>query len=191
MALHAWSNAEPGSWVLIHGAAGGMGSVLTQLAHAHGCEVLVTCRNPEEIAFCRSNGADHCIDLTHGDYVEGVLDLTGGKGVRVVFNGVGGHTINKDPAIIEPFGELHLYGYVAGKPDLHPFEIKHCLSVKTFSANDFFPTPAFAAATRAMYDWFATGKALDVARIFPLEEAAAAHHLLDDGGVIGKIALKP
>jgi NADPH2:quinone reductase len=163
---------------------------LTQLAHAHGCKVIATCRNADEIAFCRANGADHCVDINE-DYVAAVLAQTGGRGVKVVFNGVGGHTINKDPALIEPFGELHLYGYVAGKPDLHPFEIKHCLAIKTFSANDFFPTPAFAAATAAMFDWFASGKALDVNRVFPLEEAAAAHKLLDEGRVIGKIALRP
>jgi NADPH2:quinone reductase len=191
MALHAWSSAGPDSRVLIHGASGGMGSVLTQLAHAHGCEVIVTCRNPEEVAFCRSNGADHIIDIDEGDYVAAVMAVTGGRGVKVVFNGIGGHTINKDPAIIEPFGELHLYGYVAGKSDLHPFEINRCLSLKTFSASDFFPTPAFATATKALYDRLASKEALDVTYVFPLEEAAKAHRLLDEGRVIGKIALKP
>lgn len=190
-ALHGWSQAKAGSRVLIHGASGGMGSVLTQLAKAHGCEVIATLRSEQEAAYCRANGAAHCINVRERDYVSDVLEITGGRGVDIVFNGVGGPTVNQDPKIVVPFGEIHLYGYVAGKPDLHPFDIKHSIAIKTFSANDFFATAHFANATAAMHDWFSCGPVLDIGKVFALEDAATAHHWLEEGRVLGKIALQP
>jgi len=190
LALRAWSKAKAGSSVLIHGASGGMGSVLTQLAHALGCRVLVTCRSDQEAQFCRGNGADHVVRLDEGPYPEAVRSIVPG-GVEIIFNGVGGPTVNLDPKAIAPFGEIHLYGYVAGKPDLRLFEISHCVAIKTFSADDFLPLPSFRAATEAMYEWFRTGPLLDVGQVFPLAEAALAHRRLDEGRVIGKLALKP
>jgi NADPH:quinone reductase len=190
LALHSWSKARPGSTVLIHGASGGMGSVLTQLADALGCLVLVTCRSDDEARFCLRNGADHALRLDKGPYPEAVKAIVPG-GVDVIFNGVGGPTVNLDPHAIAPFGEIHLYGYVAGKPDLKVFDIEHCVALKTFSADDFFRLESFAGATRAMYAWFQSGRLLDVGRILPLEEAPLAHRLLDEGRVVGKLALRP
>ena len=189
--VHGWTQLRRGARVLIHGAAGGMGSMLTQLAHKQSCEIFATCRTAEEAAFCRANGAAHCIDTTAADYVEAVAGLTKGEGVNVSFNGVGGDTVDRDPLVVAPFGEIHLYGYVAGKSAYHPFSVRKSIALKTFSADDFFATPHFAAATRAMHDWFATGPLLEVTKVFPLEEAAVAHRWLDEGRVIGKIALAP
>ncbi|MGH6993824.1 MAG: quinone oxidoreductase family protein [Caulobacteraceae bacterium] len=189
LAFHAWSKATRGDWVLVHGGAGGMGSMLIGVAATEGCQVIASCRNVEERRFCAEAGATSCVSA--GSYVEEVKALTNGRGVEVLFNGVGGPTIASDPAVIAPFGELHLYGYAAGKPNVKVFEIKHCLSLKTFSANDFFGTPDFATATTAMFDHLRSGRALDATTIFALEEAAKAHHLLDEGRVIGKIALRP
>ena len=145
--VHAWARMAAGASVLIHGASGGMGSVLTQLARRLGCRIFATCRRAEEAAFCQANGADHCIDTTTADYVEAVSSLTGGEGVDVSFNGVGGETVDRDPLVVKPFGEIHLYGYVAGKLPYHPFDVRKSIALKTFSADDFFATPHFAAAT--------------------------------------------
>ena len=89
--------------------------MLVQLAHAHGCPVIATCRKPAEAAFVMQLGADHVIDLGNSDYVARVREITNGIGVTKVFNGVGGDTLNTDFDVLAPFGELQAYGYVAGK----------------------------------------------------------------------------
>jgi len=188
--FHGSSRVAKGETIVIQGASGGMGSMIAQLAHAQGCTIIGTCRRPVEEEFCRRIGIDHVINVTHTDYVAAVRDLTDGKGVRVVFNGVGGDTIQRDAEIVQPFGEIQAYGYVAGKKPLDLFGVKHCIAFKTFSADDFFPTPMFPAATAAMHDWLKAGPLLAADPVLPLEQAVEAMRLLDAGNVIGKVALK-
>ena len=155
--FHGSSKVPPGATVLVHGAAGGMGSMVIQLARAQGCPVIATCRRPVEAAFLETLGAEHVIDVTTTDYVARVKEITGGRGVPFVFNGVGGATINSDVDALAPFGEIQAYGYVAGKKPFEVFRVGKTLALKTFGADDFFPTPMFPAATEAMHAWFRSG----------------------------------
>lgn len=187
--FHGSSQVPQGETILIQGASGGMGSMVAQLAHAHGCTIIGTCRRQQEEAFCRSLGIDHVINVTQMDYVEAVRDITNGIGVRFSFNGVGGDTIASDAQVMAPFGEIQAYGYVAGKKPIDMFAIKHCVAIKTFSADDFFSTPMFPAATAAMHEWFRTGHLLTIDPILPMAQVVEANRLLDAGDVIGKVAL--
>ncbi|MDR3513370.1 MAG: zinc-binding dehydrogenase [Caulobacteraceae bacterium] len=189
--FHGSSNVPPGAAVLVQGASGGMGSMMTQLAHAQGSPVIATCRRTVEEDFLRSLGADHIINVTHTDYVAKVMEITDGKGVGYVFNGVGGDTLNTDVDVLAPFGELQAYGYVAGKTLFDVFRVAKCIALKTFSADDFFSTPMFPAATAAMQAWFASGPMIEAGAILPLDEVVEANRMLDRGDVLGKIALKP
>ena len=189
--VHAWAKVPRGARVLVHGASGGMGSMVIQLARALDCTVIALVRSREEAGYCRRIGANHVIDITRSKYEDAVRDITEGKGVEFSFNGVGGETINRDPAIMAPFGEIHAYGYVAGKIDFHPFAVSKSLALKTFAADDYFSTSAFSAATAAMYEWFRTGPLLDVSEVFSFDDVAGAHRRLEEGRVLGKIALRP
>ncbi len=189
--VHAYSPAARAKRVIIHGASGGMGSMVTQVAHALGCEIFALCRNPAEAEFCRLNGADHCIDTTQVDYVAEVQRLTGGAGAHISYNGVGGKTLDTDPHALAPFGELILYGYVAGKTMFNPFGFSKSLTFKTFSADDFVGAAPFAAATVAMNEWFMTKPLTSASRIFDLADAPAAHRWIEEGRALGKIALRP
>lgn len=189
--FHGSSKVPRGSTILVQGASGGMGSMVTQLAKAHDCVVIGTCRRQAEAEYLRSLGADHVINVSTEDYVAEVLEITGGAGVPYVFNGVGGDTLNSDVAVLSPFGELQAYGYVAGKTPFDVFRVAKCIALKTFSADDFFKTPMFPQATQAMHEWFASGSANQAAMVLPLEEVAEANRLLDRGDVLGKIALQP
>ena len=71
------------------------------------------------------------------------------------------------------------------------FRVKHSIAVKTFSADDFFATPTFPAATAAMHEWFRSGPLLEASVVLPLEEVVEANRLLERGEVLGKIALRP
>jgi NADPH2:quinone reductase len=188
--FHGSSKVPPRTTVLVQGASGGMGSMITQLAKAHDCTVIATCRRPVEEAFLADIGADHIINVTDTDYEAKVMEITNGAGVPYVFNGVGGHTLQSDAKVMAPFGELQAYGYVAGKIPFDLFKVSHCIAIKTFSADDFFRTPMFPAATAAMFEWFRTGPMIDAGAILPLEEIAEANRLLDRGDILGKIVIK-
>lgn len=189
--FHGSSRVPPGATVLIHGASGGMGTMLVQLAKAHGCTAIGTCRRSTEAQFLAELGADHVINVTDTDYVATVREITNGKGIPFVFNGVGGSTINTDIDIMSPFGELHAYGYVAGKGSFDVFRVPKTIALKTFAADDFFNTPMFPAATEAMHGWFQSGRLLQPGLVLPLTEIAEAMRRLDRGDVPGKIVLQP
>lgn len=189
--FHGSSKVLIGAEVLVQGASGGVGSMVTQLAHAHGCPVIATCRRSVEEEFLRGLGADHIINVTETDYVARVKEITGGRGVGFIFNGVGGDTLNSDVDVVAPFGEIQAYGYVAGKKPFDVFRVARCIALKTFAADDFFSTPMFPAATAAMYDWFKSGPMIEASVILPLDEVAEANRLMERGDVLGKIALKP
>jgi NADPH2:quinone reductase len=178
------------SKVVVHGASGGMGSMSLQLARAIGCESIALVRTDAEAKFCRRIGASHVVVATQTDYVEEVRRLTNGAGATHSFNGVGGDTINRDPRMLAPFGELHCYGYVAGKQPLDIFATDRTLAIKTFNADNFLGTADFAAATAAMHRWFASGPLLDAGEVFPLARAADAHRAIEAGNVLGKIVLQ-
>lgn len=188
--FHGSSRVPAGATVLVQGASGGMGSMVVQLAHAHGCPVIATCRRPEEEAFLTSLGAEHVINVTHTDYLTKVKDITAGHGVGFVFNGVGGDTLNSDVEVLAPFGELQAYGYVAGKKPFDVFRVSKCIALKTFAADDFFKTPMFPAATAAMHEWFRSGPMIEAGLVLPLEDVVEANRRLDRGDLLGKIALQ-
>ncbi len=74
--FHGSSKTPAGETIFVQGASGGMGSMITQLAHAHGCPVIATCRRSAEVEFLKMLGADHVINVSEEDYVPRVLDLT-------------------------------------------------------------------------------------------------------------------
>ncbi|WDD92292.1 zinc-binding dehydrogenase [Burkholderia sp. FERM BP-3421] len=191
LVLHAVVNVRRGDAVAVHGAAGGMGAMVTQLAKAAGCEVIALCRGSEEVAFCRAIGAARAFDTSSTDYVDAVLDATGGEGVRYSFNGVGGPTVNRDPLIVSRFGEIVLYGYVAGKAAFDPFALGKTYGLKLFSATDYLKTPRFAEATEAMHAWMAEQPLLSISETWPFEQAPDAHRRIEAGTFLCKLGLTP
>jgi NADPH2:quinone reductase len=94
-----------GERILIHGGAGGVGHVAIQLAKAMGAQVFTTVRE-ENFEFARSLGADVVIDYTKEDYVDAVMRETGGRGVDVVFDTIGGDTLSRSPDALAQLGRV-------------------------------------------------------------------------------------
>nr|WP_294167510.1 zinc-dependent alcohol dehydrogenase family protein [uncultured Sphingomonas sp.] len=94
-----------GETILIHGGAGGVGTIAVQVAKAIGARVITTAKARDH-DFVRSLGADEAIDFAAEDYVEAVARLTGGEGVNVVFDTIGGDTLTRSPLTLAAFGRV-------------------------------------------------------------------------------------
>ncbi|WP_245513401.1 zinc-dependent alcohol dehydrogenase family protein [Enterovirga rhinocerotis] len=94
-----------GETILIHGGAGGVGTIAMQIAKAIGARVITTARARDH-EFVRSLGADEAIDFTTEDYVEAVARLTDGEGVNVVFDTIGGDALTRSPLALAAFGRV-------------------------------------------------------------------------------------
>lgn len=104
-ALVSRARLQPAETVLIHGGAGGVGSMAIQIAKAMGARVLTTCR-ADQGDFVRSLGADEAIDYQGADYVEQVRALTESRGVNVVLDTIGGNTLERSPHVLADAGRV-------------------------------------------------------------------------------------
>lgn len=104
-ALVSRAKLQPAESVLIHGGAGGVGSIAIQLAKSMGATVYTTCRGSDR-EFVRQLGADHSIDFTSQNYTDEIARLTGGKGVNVVLDTIGGLTLSQSPHVLSDAGRV-------------------------------------------------------------------------------------
>ena len=103
------TNLFKGNRVLIHAAAGGVGTAITQLAKLKGCEVIGLTSKEEKIAYLTDNGIDYSINISKGDYIDQIQKISENK-MDVIFNSVGGKTYKKDMGILDKGGKMLLYG---------------------------------------------------------------------------------
>jgi len=104
-ALVTRAKLSPAESVLIHGGAGGVGSIAIQLAKAMGATVYTTARG-SDLEFVRQLGADHAIDFSSQNYTDEIASLTVGKGVNVVLDTIGGMTLSQSPHVLSDGGRV-------------------------------------------------------------------------------------
>ena len=104
-----------GDWVLVHAAAGGVGLLLTQIAKSRGGRVIATTSTDEKAELARGAGADEVIG--YDGFAERVREITGGEGVKAVYDGVGKTTFDEGLTALAPTGRMILYGAASGQPD--------------------------------------------------------------------------
>jgi NADPH:quinone reductase len=114
LALHDRANVRAGESVLIHAAAGGVGSAAVQLAVLAGARVIATAGSAEKVELCRSLGADVAINYRDHDFVDAVLDATDGRGVDVAFDSVGGEVTTRTFRCMAFNGRHLLVGFASG-----------------------------------------------------------------------------
>ncbi len=181
-ALFTSAGLSLGDTVLIHGAAGGVGTYAVQLAKAAGAYVFATCGG-YDADLVRSLGADTVIDYKNEDFVETVNRVTNGEGVDVVFDAAGGQ-LAKSIAVVKMDGQLVTVTGAGG--DLSPAMRKNA-TVRFVHLED---AKQKLDKMRALFE---RGQVKSVVgKTFPLEDVAAAHKLLEQGGdaVHGKIVVK-
>ena len=114
LALRIRGRVAPGDVVLVHAAAGGVGSAAVQLAKAFGATVIGTAGTDEKVDFCRSFGADYGVNYRSGDFVAFVDDVTNGRGVDVAFDTVGGAVTTETFRAMAFNGRHLIIGFASG-----------------------------------------------------------------------------
>lgn len=188
-----------GQDVLVHAGAGGVGLLLTQLAAARGARVITTVGTAEKEALSRAAGASEVIRYTELDDLTTELpalvrDLTGGRGVHTVFDGVGATTFEASLASLRPRGGLALFGASSGPvPPFDPQRLNAAGSLFLTRPTLGHYTATRDELTRRADELFAAVAAgtLDVrvGATYPLAEAAEAHRALEGRATTGKVLL--
>jgi NADPH2:quinone reductase len=185
---------EPGDTILMHAAAGGVGQIACQWAKHLGATVIGTVGSDEKVALARANGCDHVIVYTRENFVERVHEITGRRGVRVVYDGVGKDTFAGSLDCLQPRGLLVMFGQSSGVVppfDFGVLSVKGSLYVTRPTLGTYAATPE--ALRRMAGDLFAVVRSGAV-RILPpqqfsLREAGAAHAALEARATTGSIVL--
>jgi NADPH:quinone reductase len=186
----------PDDVAVVHAAAGGVGLLLVQLARAAGATVIGTCSTEAKAERVRAAGADHVVLYEGTEFRTEVLRLTDGRGATVVYDSVGRATFRESLASLRPRGYLVLYGQASGK--VAPIDP----AALAAGGSLFLTRPSLAdyARDRAEVEWRA-GEVFDLAArgaldvrihdVLPLDDAAAAHRLLEGRQTSGKLLLRP
>ncbi|MGM9491543.1 zinc-dependent alcohol dehydrogenase family protein [Ideonella sp. YS5] len=196
--LFECGGATPARSVLLTGAAGGVASAMVQLARARGLQVVATASTPDKREFVLRNGASAALDPAAADLPAQVMALTGGRGVDLAIDPIGGALFIACLRSLAPLGLAVSYNVVSGPPAADVFAelrslLGRSLGVRTFSMHTFDEQPAKRRALMfAAIDAMASGAVrAPEATVLPLAEARRAHELLDAAGTVGKLVLHP
>ena len=187
---------KAGETALVHAAAGGVGLLLVQMARMIGARVIGTASSQEKADLARSAGADEVIVFTQQDFDPEVKRLTGGKGVDVVYDGVGKATFEKNLNVMRLRGMLVLYGMSSGPvPPVDPARLSEKGSLymaRTTLAHFTATREELLARSGALFEMIANGKLkLRIAKTYSLAEAAQAHRDMEARKIAGKLLLIP
>jgi NADPH2:quinone reductase len=184
----------PGDTILLHAAAGGVGQIACQWAKHLGATVIGTVGSDEKAALARAHGCDHVIVYAREDFVERVREITGKRGVRVVYDGVGKDTFAGSLDCLQPRGLLVMFGQASGMVppfDLGALSVKGSLYLTRPTLGTYAASPE--SLRRMASDLFGVIRSGAV-RILPpqqfaLREAGAAQTALESRATTGSIVL--
>lgn len=187
---------KAGETALVHAAAGGVGLLLVQMARAVGARVIGTVSSPDKAELARESGAEEVIVFTEQDFESEVKRLTGGKGVDVVYDGVGKATFDKNLNVMRRRGMLVLYGMSSGPvPPVDPAKLSEKGSLymaRTTLAHFTATRDELLARTSALFEMISAGKLkMRIAKTYPLAEARQAHREMEGRQLVGKQLLTP
>jgi putative PIG3 family NAD(P)H quinone oxidoreductase len=201
VACTVWSNVfmvaglQPDETLLVHGGAGGIGTLAIQLAHALGARVVTTAGSAEKLDVCRSLGADVTIDYREQDFVEEVRAATDGRGADVILDNMGASYLGRNVDALATEGRLVIIGMQGGtKGELDIAKLLRKRGAVVATSLRARPVEEKAAICAAVVEhvWplVADGSVKPIVHAsFPLEKAGEAHQLMEDSGHVGKIVL--
>lgn len=194
--LFARAGAAQGETALIHGGTSGIGTMAIALSGLFGVRTVVTCGSDRKCAAARELGADFAINYRERDFVREVMDFTGGRGVDIVLDMVGGDYLPRNLACLAEDGRHVSIAVQRGAvAELDLFQLMRrrlTLSGSTLRARSAaFKTLVAEELARDLWPFVAEGRLRPVIdSVHPLAEAAEAHRRMEAGAHIGKIVLR-
>ncbi|MHB8426291.1 MAG: NAD(P)H-quinone oxidoreductase [Acidiferrobacterales bacterium] len=197
-----WSNvfdravARPGESLLVHGGASGIGVCAIQLAHASGLRVFATAGSVEKCVVCERLGAERAINYRTEDFVTAVKALTEDRGVDVILDMVGGDYVSRELQVLADDGRLVFISYLRGREatvDIgQVMRRRLVLTGSTLRSQSIeFKAAIARSLRRQVWPLLESGRVRPVVHaVFPLEQAAQAHVMMESGMHIGKIVLQ-
>ena len=193
--LRRLHKVEPGETILVHAAAGGAGQIICQWAKALGAVVIGTVGSDEKAELVKGLGVDHAIVYTRDDFAGKVMEITGGRGVPVVYDSVGRDTFMGSLDCLSPMGHAINYGTASGQVELFPLQNLHKKSLTvtrptlaTYIASREDLEKASDTAFGVLRD--GTVK-VDISRRYALADTAQAHADLESRNTTGAMILEP
>lgn len=194
--LHEWGGLKEGERVLIHAAAGGVGSAAVQLANDAGAEIFATASTQEKLDLASDLGADHTINYTETSFADEIHDATDGQGVDMVLDGVGGDTFDESLDCLAHFGRVVAYGAASGMPGSVDtatllFSNHSVIGFHLGQAMARDPARILRGAPTIADIAEHADVGLNVGARFDLEDAADAHDAIQNRETTGKVVLEP
>ena len=194
--LHKTYPISSNETVLFHAAAGGVGQVFCQWAKSLGCKVIGTVGSDEQISVAKNNGCDFVINYSKDDFAKKVLEITKGKGVPVVYDGVGKNTFHKSIECLKTRGMMVSFGNASGS--LENIDVKKSIQPKGL----YFTRPAMMhylssqdelkEGADIMFKKIKLGKIkIDIFKKYRLDDVKQAHEDLESRKIIGSAVIIP
>lgn len=197
-ALHGVAHSDRTRTVYVNGAAGGTGTAMLDLCRSEGIATIAGTSSDEKCEFAATLGTLGTVNYTREDIAEKVLAITGGRGVDVSFDQLGGDALIKSLDMLAPLGLVVLYNALVGAPSEDLFAALrerrgHSLGVQCFSLHSYDgDLDERARIFDAIIEKFAAGElSPPIYDRLPLDDARHAHELMDDRKILGKLILKP
>jgi NADPH2:quinone reductase len=191
---HSTFALKAGDTALVHAAAGGVGSVIVQVARIVGARVIATAGTEAKAELARQAGAHDVIVYTTQNFEAEVKRLTDGRGVDVVYDSVGKDTFDGSLNCLRARGMLALFGFSSGLvPPFDPAILgtKGSLFLTRPGLNQYMATrEELLSRTNALFEWLENGKLkIRIGHVFPMAEARKAHEELEARRTTGKVLL--
>jgi NADPH2:quinone reductase len=194
--LKTMGQLEKSQSVVVHAAAGGVGTIAIQLAKLWGAKVIAVTSSDAKAELAKKLGADHVVDAASEDLSKALRDANGGRGVDLVLEMVGGKTFDQSLLALGTFGKLITFGMASrtAPTPIHPGVLMH--GSKTISgfwlANCFGKKELLNDVIEELFQLITDGKLKPViGATFPLSQAVDAHKSMLARESVGKIALDP
>ena len=194
--LHKTFPVKSGQTILFHAAAGGVGQIFGQWAKSLGCTVIGTVGSDEKINIAKENGYDHVINYNKEDFVKKVLEITNGKGVPVVYDGVGKDTFNGSTECLSTRGMMVSFGNASGP--LSDVNVPKMLQPKGLylvrpSMQQYLSTKEeISEASKIMFEKISSGKVkIKIFKKYKLDQVMQAHEDLENRKILGPAIIIP
>ena len=194
--LHKTYPVSSDETILFHAAAGGVGQILCQWAKSLGCKVIGTVGSDEKVQIAKKNGCDEVINYSKEDFAKKVMELTNGKGLPVIYDGVGKSTFEKSLECLKTRGTMVSFGNASGA--LSPIDVPKMLQPKGL----FFVRPSMSQylstneelneASKVLFEKISSGKVkIEIFKKYKLDDVVQAHIDLESRKITGTAVIIP